>query len=40
MLATFVLISQLVAPAFGLIVFSEIGRAVSPYTAFVLARLV
>ena len=40
MVATWVLISQLVAPAFGLIVFSLIGRSAPPFTAFVLAMLV
>ena len=39
-MATFVALSQLVAPAFGLIVFSAIGRAAPPFTAFALAMLV
>jgi hypothetical protein len=40
MAAPRVLISQLVAPALGLIVFSVIGRSAPPFTAFALAMLV
>ena len=39
-MARFVAISQLVAPAFGLIVFSAIGRSTPPLTAFAVAMLV
>jgi len=39
-MATFVALSQLVAPAFGLIVFSVIGRSAPPFTAFAVAMLV
>ena len=38
-MASFVAISQLAAPAFGLIVFSMIGRSAPPLTAFALAML-
>jgi len=39
MLANVVLISQLLAPVLGLIVFSAIGRSAAPFAAFVLALL-
>ena len=38
-MARFVALSQLVAPVFGLIVFSVIGRSAQPFTAFALAML-